>query len=548
VILAFDVEADDLLRKATKIHLVCVKDIDSGRTWSFREHQLADAVSLLNSARRLIAHNGVEYDVPVLSRLSGLAVTTPCVDTLRLSRLLHPDRTQHPAGGNGLAEWGAALGMPKLDHKDFSQWTPEMETYCLRDVDITVSLYRRLLPAAMQCRDAVRIEHDVSKIILGQYLNGVGFEADSAAILRSDLRDELGRLEQDLQRAFPAKPVQLKTKVKWIPFNPGSRQQIAERFMEMGWEPQDHTESGQPRVDEAVLSTLRYPEARLLERYLLVQKRIGQIDQWLDMNENGVIHGEVNTNGCVTGRMTHSRPNMAQVPKVGSPYGKECRGLFRPTRRKWVQIGCDASGLELRMLGSYLAHYDGGEYVKVLTNGDIHTHTQKKIGAGSRDTTKTVTYSVCYGAGPGKVAKTLGISIPKARKIIDAFKRELKLDPLLNQIRIDVAKNQMLRGLDGRPLPVRSEHSALNTLLQSAGAVVMKQALCYAAEHSAFGYGDAAFMLNVHDEFQIECEPTVAEELGRHCVDSIRRAGERFNLACPLTGEFKIGATWALTH
>lgn len=554
MILCFDVEADNLLRKATKIHLICVADVDSGRTWAFREDRLTDAVDLLNTADRVVAHSGISYDVPVIERLVGRRITTPCVDTLLLSRLLHPDRTQHPAGGNGLADWGALFGLPKIDHSDFSGWSPEMETYCHRDVEITTKVFHRLLGPARACRDAVRLEHDVAKIILQQELNGVGFDEGSASALRGTLDTELQRIETDLQRSFPAKPIQLKTKVKWQKFNPGSRQQIAERLMELGWTPTERTKptttypDGQVKVDESVLSTINMPEAPLLERYLLLQKRIGQLAQWLSLNEGGVIHGGVNTNGCVTGRMSHASPNMAQVPRVGSDYGKECRALFRPTRKGWVQIGCDASGLELRMFGSYLAAYDGGEYVKVLLNGDIHSHTQRLIGADSRDDTKTFTYATLYGSGPGNIAKMLNISVKHACVLMGRFQSGLKMDRLLSQVKIDYSKRKCLTGLDERPLPVRSEHSALNTLLQSAGAVVMKQALCYAAEHSAFGFGDAAFMLNVHDEFQIECEPTVAEELGRHCVDSIRRAGERFNLACPLTGEFKIGNNWSECH
>jgi DNA polymerase-1 len=548
LILAFDVEADDLLLDATRIWCVCVHEIGGqNRRWAFREDSLGECVDLLNSADRLVAHNGVGYDRPVMERLLRRPLTTRIIDTLVLSRLLYPDRTNHPAGGHSLAAWGEYLGMPKLDHKEFHEWSPEMETYCHRDVEITVKLFRFIRDSAMTCREAVAVEHDVAEIITRQYTNGVGFDSSTAVVLVMQLNRDLDEIKGDLAKAFPSVPVQMKTKVKWIPFNPGSRKQIAERLSLLGWEPELFTPTGQPVIDESVLAGINLREARLLEKYLLIQKRLGQLDNWLDCARGDKIHGEVNTNGAVTGRMTHSNPNTAQVPGVKSPYGKEFRSLFRPSRTGWVQIGCDASGLELRMFGSFLAEFDGGEYVKVLLNGDIHSHTQKLIGAPSRDQTKTFTYATLYGAGPGNIAKLMGVSVKEARRLMDLFGSGLKVDQLMNRIKVDMRKGH-LTGIDGRPLPVRSEHSALNTLLQSAGAVVMKYALILSAKHPAFKEGRAAFMLNVHDEFQIECEPDIADEIGKHCVDSIRLAGERFNLACPLTGEYKIGNNWAETH
>ena len=106
-----------------------------------------------------------------------------------------------------------------------------------------------------------------------------------------------------------------------------------------------------------------------------------------------------------------------------------------------------------------------------------------------------------------------------------------------------------LRGLDGRTLPVRSAHSALNLLLQSAGAVVMKQALCILWDELNAKYKDRfAFMANIHDEFQIECEREIAQDVGAMATDAIVKAGVTLNLQCPLKGEFKIGNNWAETH
>ena len=142
-----------------------------------------------------------------------------------------------------------------------------------------------------------------------------------------------------------------------------------------------------------MLSSLPYPEAKLLSEYLLLDKRLGQLSDgqqaWLKAVDGITdrIHGRVNTNGTVTGRCTHHSPNMAQVPAVGAPYGKECRSLFGPPEG-YYQIGCDASGLELRCLAHYLARYDGGAYAQVVLHGDIHTTNQKAAGLPDRNSAK----------------------------------------------------------------------------------------------------------------------------------------------------------------
>ena len=232
----------------------------------------------------------------------------------------------------------------------------------------------------------MNIELNVADIISSQIRNGFGFDRMSATGLMADLTMRKADITETLQQLFPPKEIPLKTKVKVIPFNPGSRDMIAAALIKKyKWRPVKLTETGKPQIDESVLADLKYPEAPLLNEYLLVDKRISQLSQWLDADIDGKVHGDVNTNGAISGRMTHSNPNMAQVPRCGSPYGRECRALFRPTRPGWVQVGADASGLELRMFAHYLAEFDGGDYVKIVTTGDVHTHNQHAAGLKTRD-------------------------------------------------------------------------------------------------------------------------------------------------------------------
>src|SRR5690606_31621074 len=183
-----------------------------------------------------------------------------------------------------------------------------------------------------------------------------------------------------------------------------SRTHIYKRLKDKyNWKPKEFTEKGTPKVSEEVLESLPYPEAELLNEYLMIQKRISQLAEghsaWLKMvRPDGRIYGSVITNGAVTGRMTHNSPNLAQVPAVNVPYGKECRSLFTvPDDR--VLVGADASGLELRCLAHYMARFDKGAYARELLEGDIHTANQKAAGLPTRDNAKTFIYAFLYGAG-----------------------------------------------------------------------------------------------------------------------------------------------------
>lgn len=291
--------------------------------------------------------------------------------------------------------------------------------------------------------------------------------------------------------------------------------------------------------------------ALMLSRYLLLQKRVSQIEQWFDaLGDDGRIHGRVITNGAVTGRMTHMAPNMAQIPNAGSVYGHECRHCWTVEEGN-VLVGCDASGLELRML----AHYMKDEkYVRTVVEGsskdgtDVHTINQKAAELPTRDSAKTFIYAFLYGAGDAKIGSIIGGTATDGKRLKEKF---LKQTPSLKGLIDRVSKytsSGSVPGLDGRRIWVRSEHAALNSLLQGAGAIVMKKALVLFMETVHKKRWNVKLVANVHDEIQFECPPEIAEEAGKACRQAIIDAGVHFKLRCPLDGEYKIGSSWASTH
>jgi DNA polymerase I-like protein with 3'-5' exonuclease and polymerase domains len=334
--------------------------------------------------------------------------------------------------------------------------------------------------------------------------------------------------------------------VEFPEFNLGSRQQIGKYLKFFGWRPTELTEKGHAIVDEAVLSKVKgIPEAKLIAEWLIVQKRMAQVKSWLDVVEvDGRVRGYVNPIGAVTGRMTHSSPNMAQVPSSYSPYGSECRSCWTvPTGFKLV--GVDAAGLELRMLAHYM---DDKEYTNEVIHGDIHTANQKSAGLTTRDSAKTFIYAFLYGAGDAKIGSIVGGSSRDGKKLKEVF---LSNTPSLRTLRERVegaCARGYLKGIDGRKLIIRSSHAALNTLLQSAGAIIMKKALTILDDHAKIYKIDYKFVGNIHDEFQTEVREDQAEKFGWLAVECIKAAGIAFNLKCPLDGEYKVGTTWAETH
>ena len=498
----------------------------------------------------IIGHNVIGFDAPVLKKHWNIQLDNHQIkDTLVMSRLLKPTIEN----GHSLRAWGQRLGKNKDDFKDFDGGlTSEMVRYCKQDVEVTATLYKRLTNDLLGWGKSVDLEHRVALIVKQQEDTGFKLNVRQAMSLLVGWKNRINEIQCELQQVFkPIVSVRFsektgkKLKDKTEVFNPASRKQIAERLMALGWQPTKHTEKGSVIVDEGTLQTIDIPQAKLIAEYLLVQKRVAQVESWIDhADHSDRVHCKVITNGAVTGRMTHSKPNLAQVPRVGNPFGKECRECWTVDEGN-VLVGIDASGLELRMLAHYMRDE---EYTNEILSGDIHTKNMEAAGLTNRDQAKTFIYAFLYGAGPAKIGAIVGGREREGRRLIDSF---LKNTPALQKLRDKVsrlAEKGWLPGLDGRRLIVRSQHAALNTLLQGAGAIIMKQALIILNRKLIHANMDARFVANVHDEWQIETTEQDAETVGHFAVQSIRQAGIRLKLRCPLDGEFKVGLNWAATH
>ena len=566
----WDIETDGL--KPNVIWCLCAIKDDKMYTLEMPTKEMVE--ELFADVTEHVGHNIINYDIPAVERILGVNITGGVTDTLVLSRLYNPSLE----GGHSLAAWGERLKFAKGDYCDWTALTHEMLEYCRQDVRVTEKTLSFLEKALDPFGDtSVDLEHEVQHEIHKQMSNGWLLNQRQAFDLIAELKEKQNELEDTVHEKFKPLPTFVKqvhpkykkngdlssvglkflgnswnnvggsfSRLDWPEFNLGSRQQIGRYLRRFGWKPQKFTETGQPIVDEKTLETVtNIPEAQLIAEYLMVQKRIAQVQSWLDaVEDDGRVHGQVNAIGAVTGRMTHSSPNMAQVPAVGVPYGTECRALWIvPEGRKLV--GVDASGLELRMLAHYM---NDKEYTNEILNGDVHTANQINAGLSTRAQAKTFIYAFLYGAGDAKIG-----SIVDGGQRLGAKLRQRFLDntPALAELRERVtiaAQRGYLRGLDGRCLHIRSEHSALNTLLQSAGAVIMKKALAIFSQYAPKWNLDYKLLGSIHDEYQIEARANHADKVGYLMVESIKAAGIAFDMKCPLDGEYKIGNNWAQTH
>ena len=353
-------------------------------------------------------------------------------------------------------------------------------------------------------------------------------------------------------------------------------------------------------VSEDVLSSLDFDEAPLLCEYLMVDKRLGQAatgqNAWMKLVQpDGKIHHRMNTIGCSTFRCSHSGPNLGQVPSVmkgkdgkllygaKGKFGADCRACFTSSPG-YVLVGIDLSGIESRLLGHFIQPFDGGKYIDTVLRGDIHQMNADAINkyAGvpvSRGGSKPLWYALSYGGGDRKLGETACGTVPESRaeykhlftkhckkndpeqasylayrdigrRIRNALEKGITgMDKLLATVKTSAGRGY-LTPLDRRKFPIRSEHSALNVLLQGSAAVVMKRWTVIAQREMREENLNAHILAIVHDEHQIEAvddgkTPDRVISIGKWAIE---RAGKHYGLRIPLAGEACIGKNWAETH
>lgn len=560
--LVFDIETDGLneltldtkkevVPEGTQVHCLVTMDTETKEVLTYVD-DIERGVDDLRSADLIIGHNICMFDIPFLERIYG-RIQTKVHDTLIVSKLMYPDIHNHPLGSNSLKAWGTHLKVLKSEFEDWSVYSNAMLEYCKQDVAVNLAIYDAQAEFRERYSKSIQLEHLVSCIIARQINNGFGFDLENAEKLEVELLCEKAAIDDDMRKIFTpiveerwSDKTGKRLKDKVTIFNPGSRKQIADRLhTKYGWKA-PLTEKGNPKVDAAVLKKLSYPEAKALVKQFDLTKLEGQVSDWIKRASNsrdGRIHGGINTQGTVTGRMTASQPNMQQVSG-----DKRARSLFVP-RKGWVQVGIDASGLEARMLANRMAAYDDLTYGNIILNGDIHEENRKAAGLSCRNQAKTFFYALIYGAGNEKIGNIIGKGAYAGGQIKKKFLDNIPaIKKVLDACSFQVSDKGTITLLDHREVPCRSKHVGLNVQLQGDGAIVMKLALCILIQKLKKYRGKFGLMATVHDEWQFEAHPDIAEDVGKLGCIAIQEAGVRLGCSMPLAGEYSIGRSWAECH
>lgn len=550
------IDGNKITKEADRIHCAVAYDLDTNRVYVFTPDNIKDLPKLLDNASLIIGHN-IFFDIIAIRKILGDFKCTKYYDSLIVSKLMYPDINDHPLGDNSLESWGKFLNNNKMNYEGgWENYSEEMLTYCKQDVALAKHIYEYQLANCNVSDKVIRFEHLVSKILAEQTTNGFGYDSSRGDKLIGELLIEKAQIEDEMRQIFPDKIIErysektgkrLKDKIEI--FNPGSRQQIASRLYEKYKWQAPLTDKGNPKVDESVLSKLDYPEAKKLVQYFDCIKLMGQVEDWNTRSlhsRDSRIHGLVNAQGAATGRCTHSQPNMAQVSK-----DKRARALFCPGEKDYVLVGADLQGLELRMLAHFMAKHDNGKYGYKILNDDIHTYNQKAAGLPNRDAAKTFIYAYCYGAGDEKLGKIIGGNRNSGSQIRAKFQKEIPaLDKVQQEVKYSVAKTKGVTLPDGRVVPVRSEHAALNTLLQGSGAIVSKLWMCIASVNLKKRFGNNAVkqVAYVHDELQYTCHKSIADEVGKIVTQAATEAGEKLDLKIRIDANYSVGSNWSETH
>lgn len=631
----------------------CTND-PRGREMGYRP--IEDGLALAAQAERVYGHNIIEFDYPALRKVHPTfhlrrdqISDTQVIAQMRWAHIAPRDydlarANKFPAnlaGLHTLEAWGHRLGIQKIEYTEwckangieepFKEWRPEMQSYCEGDTETTKALVERIRKFAPS-QESIDIEHELAWYLAVQRRVGVPFDLDKAIGLQGKWAARREELTKELQDGFgpllvrDGKPFVPKRdakkqgytagaevqKIKLVEFNPDSPQHMSRKLQTMyGWVPTEFTETGQPVMDDKTLKGLtHYAPVKSLIEYGIISKRLEQLcegkETWMKHArttgpEGGKItsvphvHGRVKQNFAITHRASHASPNMSAVPKVGKPFGVECRSLFSVEvvnkalglsgDDEWVMVGADASSLEARCLAHYMARYDDGAYGKVLLEGDVHTANRIALGLPgnteviekvARDGAKTFFYAFCYGGGDEKLGSILvflatpdGIRLLPApaggwtKEAIKKLGRRKKTQFLNNTPALKLLIEAVQQGAkaqgfffmpDGRRTYVRSQHAALNSLLQSAGAIIVKR---WIANYSPILWrelgepgwnGQWAPLLWSHDEVQIAVRRKHAAWLCELLVSEIRKVTDHFKWRVPLDGEAKIGTSWASTH
>lgn len=368
------------------------------------------------------------------------------------------------------------------------------------------------------------------------------------------------------------------SRIAYRPIRLGSADEVKTWMLSQGWEPaewnlDDEGNQRSPKMPkDGEFPGVEGKAGRLYAKRAKAVHRRSNLEGWLArMRPDGRIAARIQ--GIAdTGRMKHA--GVVNVPNGEAFFGKQMRRCFT-SEPGMVLVGCDSAGCQNRMLA---ARVGDQFFTDTLIHGDkakgtsIHHVNQKAIRdiAGievSYGASKNLNYAFMFGASDNKLGRMVGGGKEKGTDIRRAL---LSVAAGFEKLVVDLteewrshAKRRMnkwgkleyydgwCKGLDGRPIYIKSEHAILVYMLQSDEAIMMSAAYNYLHRRldKRFKYGEDYKIVGfMHDEYTIECKPEISKEIAEIAEKCIVDAGKFYNIACPHEGDASIGKNWFDIH
>ena len=597
--LVFDIETDGI--DATKVWCIVAQDVDTKKIYKWRPDDIKSGLNFLLNADALIGHNIIGYDLAVLTKLYGIDFyDKKLYDTWMMSQTLNYKRKHK----HGLGGWGEYLGYSKLSFDNWSEFSEEMLTYCVRDVELNTRVFEILMKEFKDqsstkplISKGIRAEHDAAVFEAKIRMNGWLFDMDGANKLHAEMCQEISDIESRVHPNLPEMTIYVDKQPKTAKYtkkgdftavtrrllteflghepevddwNPqqefqrqyttqvtlGNMEEVKEYLYTIGWKPDDwnykkvgyefHKTS--PKLTTTSLELLG-DIGKDIDRYYTTRSRRSILEGWLNAVKGDRLHGRMWVIGTPTFRSRHEV--ITNLPSIEAAWGKEMRSLFI-CEDGYKVVGADSAGNQMRALCHYIGDDD---FTKEVTSGDIHSYNANILGS-SRGDAKRWLYAYLFGGGGKKLGTILtgkpddkagNASKQKYQSAIPGLaKIKAKLDHIFQQTKNGYG-DAFIPGLDGRRVYVSSAHQSLNYLLQSAEAITCKAAVGYAMAKIAEEKLDAYPVIFYHDEMAWVAKESDAERVKEICIEAFREAPKQFNVQC-MDGDGVIGSCYADVH
>ena len=600
-----DIETDGLLTDLTTIWCIAIKEV-GGDTLSFSDYDdslpdNAAAIPYMEAADRIIGHNFIRFDGPAITKVLKYTIpVTKIYDTLIMSRLNQFNRI----GKHSMKSWGENLLFPKGDYSDWSQYTPEMMSYCIQDVTVNEAIYLKVFAEAdlilkrtgNKYQQAIDIEHKMSHYTAMQCANGWEFDQEGKLKLMEIIQEELTHIEKTVEPLLGNITIIVDKEPKSPKYKKNGEYtsvsaRVLSEYLGTYIDPSDALKVPPPivagtRFQRTILTPARIgnqdhlkdylerngivwddwnfkrvegsfiktspkltttsltrmgPTGVMIDRFFTLRARLSVLTGWEKMYWNGRLHGDVIDIGAATGRQTHI--GIANIPSPKAAYGSEIRKLFKVPEGKTI-ISADGAAYQARIM----AHFSKDkEFVNEIISGDIHQKNADAIGC-SRADSKPFFFAWAFGAGGRKLASILGIPEAAGNKAKNKF---LNRWPALRELTVKsqtAAKRGYLMGVDGRKIIVEEPYKAFCYLIQGTEAIIFKHTIVEINE--AFEAKSIKFLqlLAYHDECSWEIDPADAKEaevIIRHCFEETPK---KFGITLMCAGDVKCGSDYLEVH